>query len=88
MLTSFALHATPSDPPPVEAFEAAAALRSRLADAQMAAAALDLAISATDARAPTVRIEALRRLAVHLSHATDHIEDLAKLLDATPRVAA
>jgi hypothetical protein len=81
MLTGLALHQAPSDPPPVEAFEAAAALRSRLADALMTAAALDVAISAGHDGATTQRHDALRRTARHLRVASDRLVELARLLD-------
>ena len=81
MLTGLALHLSPSDPPPVEAFEASAALRSRLADALMTAAALDVAISASHDGADTLRHDALRRTARHLRVASDRLVEMARLLD-------
>jgi hypothetical protein len=80
MLTRLQIHTRPADAPPAEAFEAAAALRSRIGDLMMAACMLERSLGdAPSARAASVRSEAIAVLASHLRASADHVVRLSEL---------
>jgi hypothetical protein len=80
MLSNFRPIETDRDPPPAEAFEASAALRSRLGDLMMAACAVERNLAETPGPAVArARADHLQVLASHLKASADHVVRLAEL---------